>query len=152
MRLSTKINVMTLLLVLSLSFFAIHILPAESSPVGKWKTFDDKTGQAKSIVQISEREGKLQGKVLELINPPEPNPRCEDCPGDSKDKPIIGLTILWDMKKAGAEWKGGKIMDPENGKVYKCLLRLKEGGKKLEVRGFIGFSALGRSQTWARVE
>lgn len=152
MRLSIKIIVTTAFLVLSLSFFAIRMLPAESSPVGKWKTFDDKTGRAKSVVQVSERDGKLQGKVLELIDPPEPNPRCEDCPGDSKGKPIIGLTILWDMKKAGDEWKGGKIMDPENGKVYKCLLRLKDGGKKLEVRGFIGFSALGRSQIWARVD
>ena len=122
------------------------------SPVGKWKTFDDKTCRARSIVEIFEREGKLQAKILQLIDPPEPNPTCDDCPGDSKGKPIIGLTILWDMRKAGGEWKGGKIMDPESGKVYNALLRLKDGDKKLEVRGFIGFAAIGRSQIWTRVD
>src|SRR5262245_22104130 len=106
-------------------------LLAMDSPVGKWKTMDDQTGQPKSIIQISENGGKLSGKVLELINPEEPNPKCDKCPGDSKGKPVIGLTILWDMKKAGEEWSGGKIMDPQNGKVYKCTMRLKDAGKKL---------------------
>lgn len=148
----TKIMFIALFPILSLGLAAMPMPPAETSPVGKWKTFDDKTGRAKSIVQIFEREGKLQAKVLQLIDPPEPNPTCNDCPGDSKGKPIIGLTILWDMRKAGGEWKGGKIMDPENGKVYNALLRLKEGDKKLEVRGFIGLALIGRSQIWTRLD
>src|SRR5262245_61661128 len=114
-----------LFLVMGLSLMGPALL-AMDSPVGKWRTIDDQTGKPRSIVQISEKDGKLYGKSLELIDPEEPNPKCRKCPGDSKDKPVVGLTILWDMKKAGNEWSGGKILDPKNGKVYKCSLRLKD--------------------------
>ncbi len=123
-----------------------------SSPVGRWRTVDDVTGKAKSIVTIWEENGKLYGRVQNLVDPDpkDPNPRCEDCTGDQKNKPVIGLRILWDLQKDGDGWSGGTILDPANGKTYKCLLQLEDGGTKLKVRGFIGVSMLGRTQYWQR--
>ncbi len=117
-----------------------------TSPVGKWKTVDDNTGKTKSVVEISERGGKLYGKVLELFDPPEPNPVCEECAADDARhmKPIVGLEIIRNMEKDGDEWEDGDILDPENGKVYRCKLWVEEG--KLKVRGYIAF--LYRTQTW----
>ena len=123
---------------------------AQSPVFGNWRTVDDETGRAKSIVQISvNAEGELEGKVLEILHSDRgPDPICENCPGDKNGQPIKGLVILWDMeKKAPGEWAGGRILDPKHGKVYKAKLRLRDDGK-LEVRGFIGFSLLGRTQVW----
>jgi uncharacterized protein (DUF2147 family) len=143
---------------LSIPFAAALLLTArafaaDASPVGVWKTIDDKTGQAKSIVEITEEKGELTGKVREVLQSDQgPNPICKECEGERKNQPIAGMTIIWGMKKDGEEWTGGKILDPKNGKVYGCKMHLEDGGKKLEVRGFIGFSLLGRSQTWERQE
>jgi len=125
---------------------------AQSSPTGRWKTVDDVTGKPKSIVTIWEGNGKLYGKIEEVMNVDADNPKhiCLHCEGDLKDKPLVGLRILWDMGKDGQQWSGGKILDPHNGKIYKCNLSLEEGGQKLKVRGFIGFSLLGRTQFWTR--
>ena len=128
-----------------------------STPVGTWKQVDDVTGKVKSIIQISDSNGTLEGKVTQLLNrSPEDvardgeHPKCTKCDGPRKDEPIEGMTILWGVSKDGDVWDGGKILDPKNGKVYKVKLTLQDGGQKLDVRGFIGFSLLGRSQTWQR--
>jgi uncharacterized protein (DUF2147 family) len=123
-----------------------------ASPAGRWKTIDDKTGKPASIVEIAEVNGELQGKVLTVFSPPSdtPTPICDLCSGDLKNKPVIGMRILWGMKHDGAAYSGGRILDPDNGKIYRCNVTLVEGGKKLEVRGFIGISLLGRTQTWLR--
>ncbi|HLV92072.1 MAG TPA: DUF2147 domain-containing protein [Aequorivita sp.] len=118
---------------------------------GKWKTIDDETGEAKSIVEIYQQNGKVYGKVIEILNPSKKNATCVDCPGDAKGKPILNLVILKDLKKDGKEYSGGTILDPSNGKVYKCLIAL-ENSDKLKVRGYVGFSLLGRSQYWHRVK
>ncbi len=127
---------------------------AAPSAIGRWRTIDDKTHKPKSIVAITEEDGKLVGNVAELLDPPkdDPEPKCTKCSGDRKDQPILGMKILWGMKKDGSGWSGGKILDPDNGKTYKCNLSLADGGKKLDVRGFIGMPLLGRTQTWERVE
>jgi uncharacterized protein (DUF2147 family) len=124
----------------------------EPSPVGRWRTVDDKNGQMKSIVLIEEVNGELRGKVDKIFSPParEPDPICERCPGDKKNKKVLGMEIMWGLKKNGNEYTGGRVMDPEDGKIYKCKLRLVDGGKKLELRGYIGFSLIGRTQTWIR--
>ncbi len=126
----------------------------DTSPVGKWKTIDDKSGKPKSIVAIWEQDGKLYGKVDQLLDPKpdDPHPVCKKCEGDLKDKPILGMRIMWDLKKAGETWTGGRIMDPDNGKTYRCNVTLADGGKRLLVRGFIGMALLGRTQTWLREE
>ncbi len=122
------------------------------SPIGRWLTIDDITGKAKSVVAIWEENGKLYGRVQKLLNPDphDPNPTCDDCEGELKGKPVIGLRILWDLQKDGDAWSGGTILDPSNGKTYKCLISIEDGGAKLKVRGFIGLSVLGRTQYWRR--
>ena len=121
---------------------------SKATPIGRWKTMDDTSGQAKSIVVIWQDDGRLFGRIDKLLdqNPVDPNPRCVRCDGDSKYRPLIGLTILWGLQKSGEQWSGGKILDPDNGKIYKCSIALE--GKKLKVRGFIGFSLIGRTQYW----
>jgi len=125
-----------------------------ASPVGRWKTVDDATGKVKSVVVIWEEKGKLYGQIEKLIDPDpqDPNPRCTHCQGEMKDKPVVGLRILWDLSKDGNQWSGGKVLDPDNGKVYKCSVAVEDGGKKLKLRGFIGISLLGRTQVWVRDE
>jgi uncharacterized protein (DUF2147 family) len=122
-----------------------------SSPVGRWKTVDDHTGQVKSIVRIREQNGTLYGTVEQIFNPPVPNPLCIACTGALKNRPIIGLQILWGLRKGGNEWSGGEILDPETGHIYRCFLTLEDGGTKLRVRGYIGLSIFGRTERWLRV-
>lgn len=116
---------------------------------GTWKTIDDETHQPKSLVEISEAaNGELSGRVIKLFNNPEAI--CDKCDGAQKGKPIVGLTIMTGLKKDGDAWENGKILDPKSGKVYSAKAKLVEGGKKLEVRGFLGISLLGRTQVWER--
>ena len=134
---------------------ALPALAATDTPVGKWKTIDDDTHQVKSIVEITEEGGLLQGKVLQVLKPDDPNevhPVCKKCDGERKDKPIEGMTIMWGLKKDGDEWSGGQILDPAKGKIYKVTVKLVDGGKKLDVHGYIGFSLIGRSQEWVRAD
>ena len=124
---------------------------AEMTPVGTWTTIDDATGKPKSIVQITESNGTLEGKVLEVLQSEQgAHPVCKECDGERKDKPVEGMVIMWGVKQDGDEWDGGKILDPKNGKTYKVKLTMMEGGNKLDVHGYIGFALLGRSQVWER--
>jgi uncharacterized protein (DUF2147 family) len=135
---------------------AIFALPSawaqSNSPVGVWKTIDDQTGKPKSLVRITENDGVLTGKIEKLFREPSEiqSPVCDKCEGAQKDQPILGMTILNGLKKDGDEYNGGTILDPHNGKTYKSKLEVKDGGKKLDVRGYIGMPMLGRSQTWVR--
>ncbi len=125
--------------------------PAASSPspIGFWKTIDDKDGTPKSVVQIWEHRGTLFGKIVKLFRDPEA--LCDKCEGPRKGKPVVGMRIMENLKQDGDEWSGGQITDPENGKTYKCYIAVQDGGKKLKVRGYIGISLLGRTQYWERV-
>lgn len=123
---------------------------AQADINGMWKTIDDETGKPKSIVKIFTEDGVVKGKILDLINPKEPDPKCDKCEGAKKDQPVKGMEIIWGMKKNDDEWSGGEILDPKNGKTYGCKMRLVEKGTQLEVRGFLGISLLGRTQTWHR--
>ena len=132
-------------------------IAANDTPVGTWKTIDDATHQPKSIVQITDSNGQLQARILKLLNrTPEAiakdgeHPLCKKCDGERKNQPIEGMTIMWGVTKDGDVWDGGKILDPKSGKVYKVKLTLKDGGQKLDVHGYIGFSLFGRSQVWER--
>lgn len=121
------------------------------SVLGKWKTFDDETGEAKSIIEITEKGGKIYGKVIEILNPAKKDAKCRNCSGADKDKPVLGLEVLKGLSKDGTDYSGGKILDPNNGKLYKCNVSL-DGKDKLKVRGYVGLSAFGRTQNWTRVK
>lgn len=134
-----------------LLFGSAAVYAASDTPVGTWKTIDDATGKPKSIVQITEQNGELQAKVLQVLQSEEgPHPLCVKCEGERKNKPVEGMTIMWGVTRDDDVWDGGKILDPHNGKTYKVKLTLTDGGQKLDVHGYIGFAMLGRSQVWER--
>ena len=121
---------------------------AQESPVGRWKTFDEETGQARSIVEVYEaKDGTLAGKVVETLY--APNPVCDKCGGTNKNKPIEGMVILWGLKRDGDAWGGGTVLKPSAGKTYKSKARLLEGGKKFEVSGCLAFIC--KHQLWTRM-
>ena len=131
-------------------FFSVCFYGQNQSVLGKWKTIDDETGKAKSIVEIYERSGMIYGKIIDIIDVEKKKSVCTACTGEEKNKPIMGLVIIKGLKKDGKEYNSGKILDPVTGKQYKCFIAL-EGNDKLNVRGYIGVSLFGRTQTWNRV-
>ncbi|MBB6460659.1 DUF2147 domain-containing protein [Flammeovirga kamogawensis] len=132
----------TIILFLSFNSFA-----QETSPFGIWKTIDDETNEAKAYVEIYKDGEQMKGKIIKLLVDPEDS-ICDKCPDDKKDKPIIGMEIIWDMVSNGDQWSDGKILKPENGKTYTGKIWVEDG--KLQVRGYIGF--MYKTQTWLRVE
>ena len=126
---------------------------AQSTPVGLWRSFDDKTGEPKAEVRITDSAGVLSGKIEKRLLPGvKPEDLCTECTDDRKDKPKLGLEVIRGAKKSpDAEvWVDGKILDPENGKSYNLKMTPIEGGKKMEVRG--SFGPFGRTQTWQRLQ
>ena len=124
---------------------------AQMSPVGDWHTVDEKTGEVKSQIRVTEANGVLTGSIAKLLRKDvKQDQECDQCTDDRKDKPLIGMQIIRGAKKAEGKdvWEGGRILDPENAKTYGLRLTPIEGGKKLEVRGSIG--PFGRTQTWVR--
>lgn len=122
-------------------------------PVGKWRTIDDDSGKPRAIVEIDSSDGELHGKIVKLLNQPAdaPPPVCDECEGPRHGKPVLGMTVLWGLAKDGDEWTDGKILDPESGDIYDASIQLSEDGQTLKVRGYLGISLLGRTQTWQRV-
>jgi uncharacterized protein (DUF2147 family) len=120
------------------------------SPIGLWKTFDDKTGTPRAMVRISEQDGKYFGRIEQSFTPGAETRVCSVCTDERKNQPIIGLLIIRNVTLRDGEYGGGDILDPESGSVYRCKFHLEKDGAVLVVRGFIGFSLLGRSQTWQR--
>ena len=123
---------------------------AGQAPIGRWTTISDETNEPRSVVEIYEENGLLFARVDSLIlRPDEPaNPVCEKCPGERKDQPVQGMVILWDMEPDGDAWSGGRILDPEKGKIYRARIWVEEGN--LKVRGYLG--PFFRTQTWRPFE
>lgn len=125
---------------------------AQMSPVGVWQTIDDKDGTVKSEIRIVENAGVVSGKVDKILDPKaKQDDKCVECTDERKDQPILGMEILRGLKKADGKevWEGGHVLDPKNGKVYRATVTPIEGGKKLQMRGYIGFFY--RTQIWNRV-
>ncbi len=124
----------------------------QATPVGLWKTIDDETKQEKSVVRIIESAGVLSGRIEKIVDPAKQDSACDKCEDARKGQKVLGMTIVEGVKKNADEpyWDGGTILDPNNGKTYKLRMTPKDGGKTLEVRGFIGFFF--RNQQWIRVE
>lgn len=128
---------------------------AQATPVGLWKTIDDETKAEKSYVRVVEAGGVVTAKVEKILDPAKADAKCDKCSDDRKDQPIQGMTIVKGVKANADDkglWDGGEILDPNNGKTYKVRMKPIDGGKKLEVRGYIGAPLLGRTQTWIRIE
>ncbi len=145
---------MKTLIALSLLAFAGTAF-AQATPVGVWKTIDDKTKSERAQIRISESGGVLTGKIEKLLaSDAKADAVCDKCEDDRKDRPIVGMEVMRGVKKAAADntWDGGTILDAADGKVYKVRLQPADGGKKLDVRGYVGMPMLGRTQTWIRVE
>ena len=136
--------------VLLLCLATLVVQAAEFSPVGVWRTFDDEDGKAASLVRIDTLDGMLEGRVVRILpRPGHPlDARCDECSGARKGQPVTGMVILWGMKRDGDEYSGGQILDPHNGRIYRCKMKVKSN--TLEVRGYLGFSLFGRTQTWVR--
>lgn len=124
-----------------------------SQMLGKWQTIDDETGEAKSIVEIYKKGDKYFGKIVDLLTKPD-DTKCTECTGDLKDKPIVGMNIVTNMKADGDELEDGKIMDPANGEYYYCSIEFDGNNKdKLKVRGSLdSWGVAGRTQIWHRVK
>lgn len=129
---------------------ALSCMMYGQSITGLWETYDDKTKKKKALVEIYKTDDLYFAKIVESYTS-DSNAVCTECKGSKKGQPVIGLVIIENIKEDGSEYNGGKILDPENGKVYKCKISL-ASENKLEVRGFLGFSLLGRTQNWIRKE
>ncbi len=140
-----KLSLFVLFIGFSLGVFA------QSDVTGKWKTIDDETGKEKSIVDIYEKDGKIYGKITKLFRGPdeEQDPICDVCPGDRKNKKIIGMEIIRGMEWDGSDdrYEDGEIMDPKDGETYDCVIWRE--GEELKVRGYVAFFY--RTQTWKKV-
>lgn len=137
------------LALVALPLMLASLSASAQSPVGRWKTIDDNTGQVKSIVEITQAaNGTLSGRVAQVLQSDRgPNPTCDKCSGDRRNRPITGMTILWDLRPDGSEWSGGTILDPANGKTYRSKAKLLDANR-LGVSGCVAFIC--REQVWQR--
>jgi uncharacterized protein (DUF2147 family) len=132
---------------------ALPLRAAEPSAVGLWEQVDEKSGHPESWFKIIERNGAYQGNIVKIFFKPgeDENWVCDKCEGDERGKPVLGLALIKGMQRNGLEYENGTIMDPRDGAVYRALMKLSPDGQKLEVRGYLGISLFGRSQTWNRL-
>ena len=134
----------------------LHAESTNTSPVGYWKTIDDVTSQPKSILKIVQSDGALYGQVIKIFPRPgqDQNERCTACKGDKHNQKIVGMVVMTGLTQDKSDpnlWNGGHILDPHNGKTYRCYIQATDHAQRLNVRGYIGVSLFGRSQTWLRV-
>ncbi len=140
-------------LVIATTFLAAGTAFAQLTPVGTWQSIDDKTGEAKVEVVITENAGVLSGRIdKQLRKQADPNRRCTECKDDRKDQLFVGLEIIRGVRKGDGDdiWEGGRILDPESGSEYRVRMKPIEGGKRMELRGYLG--PIWRTQTWVRVK
>ncbi len=139
------------LILLTVVFTLLSFTGTAQTVLGKWYSIDPDTGQKESIIEVYEKGEKIYGKIIEILKEEDKDKTCTECTGKDKDQPIEGLVIIRGLTKDGDEWTDGKILDPKNGKLYKCYISL-EGADKLKLRGYIGFSLIGRTEYWNRVQ
>ena len=136
---------------ISLVTFFLTFSTNAQSVLGQWYSIDPDTGLNESVIEVYTKGDKIYGKVIEILKEEDKDKTCIECTGKDKDQPIEGLVIIRGLSKDGDEWNDGKILDPKNGKLYKCYITLEEENK-LKLRGYIGFSLLGRTEYWHRVQ
>jgi uncharacterized protein (DUF2147 family) len=118
---------------------------------GNWNSYDEKTNKIESVIEVYEKDSKAYAKIISISDSSRSSAKCIECNGKRKNAPILGMNILTGLKKDGNEWSGGKILDPKNGKEYKCYIQLLDNNT-LKLRGYIGFSMFGRTAIWKRAK
>lgn len=118
---------------------------------GEWENWDEEKNKVDSLIEVYEKDGKAFAKIIKIADKDRQKALCDKCSGSRKNAPILGMDILTGLKKEGNEWSGGTILDPKNGKEYKCYIAL-QSANKLKIRGYIGFAAFGRTAFWHRKE
>lgn len=133
----------------ALLFTTVSLSMSAQTIFGKWENLDEETNKVDSVIEVYKKDGKAYAKIVEITDKNRQEAVCDKCSGKRKNNPILGMNILTGLKKDGDEWSGGKILDPKNGKEYKCYIKL-ENNNKLKIRGYIGFAAFGRTAYWHR--
>jgi uncharacterized protein (DUF2147 family) len=118
---------------------------------GKWNSFDEDTNKIESVIEVYQKNGKAYAKIIEITDPERQDATCFKCKGKRKDERILGMDILTGLEKDDDEWSGGKILDPKNGKEYKCYIKLLDDNT-LKLRGYVGISMFGRTAIWKRAK
>lgn len=131
--------------------FALSITINAQTIFGKWNSTNEETGNIDSIIEVYEKDGKAFAKVIEIKGSTRKNAVCEKCEDENKNKPILGLNILTGLEENEDEWSGGNILDPRNGKIYNCYIKLIKPNK-LKIRGYIGLALFGKTAYWERAE
>ena len=132
--------------------FILTIIGANSQTIfGKWYSKNEETGQISSVIEVYEKNGKAYAKVVAIKDPEKQEITCTECNGENKGKKVLGLHIITGLEKNKNEWSGGTILDPRNGKEYKCYIKLIKPNT-LKIRGYIGFSLLGKTAYWQRAD
>jgi len=146
---SSRLILASVFLVLAMDRFSA----AEPAATGLWEQVDERSGKAESWFRIAERNGVYDGTIVKIFFKPgeDQNPVCDKCEGADRGKPVMGLMLIKGMRRTGNHYEGGTITDPRDGSVYRALMELSPDGQKLEVRGYLGISLFGRSQTWNRL-
>lgn len=132
-----------------LTIYCISFTGVSQTIFGTWNTYDDVSKELESVIEIYEKDGKAFAKIIDIIDSEKRSAVCTNCSGKLKNQPILNMDILTGLKKNGEEWSGGKILDPKNGKSYKCYIKLIDKNT-LKLRGYIGFSVFGRTAIWKR--
>lgn len=142
------------LLLAAAALAAAPMAPADVSPVGRWKVMSDRTNRAVAIMQVFERDGEYGGYIERILEQPEDAgvSNCERCPGELRGQPLEGLVIMHGLRRSGGEFSGGHILDPDSGHYYRVKMSVDPEGQTLKVRGYLGISLLGRTQTWYRMD
>ncbi|MEE4000575.1 DUF2147 domain-containing protein [Tenacibaculum sp. FZY0031] len=133
----------------TLLFTTVSLSMSAQTIFGKWENRDEETNKVDSVIEVYKKDGKAYAKIIEITDKNRQEALCDKCSGKRKNNPILGMNILTGLSKDGDEWSGGKILDPKNGKEYKCYIKL-ENDNKLKIRGYIGFAAFGRTAYWYR--
>ncbi|WP_417799524.1 DUF2147 domain-containing protein [Tenacibaculum sp.] len=133
----------------ALLFTTVSLSMSAQTIFGKWENRDEETNKVDSVIEVYKKDGKAYAKIIEITDKNRQEALCDKCSGKRKNNPILGMNILTGLSKDGDEWSGGKILDPKNGKEYKCYIKL-ENDNKLKIRGYIGFAAFGRTAYWYR--
>jgi len=127
---------------------------AQPTPAGLWRTIDDQTQRERSQVRLVDQGGVISGRIVAIADPARQDARCDECTDARKGQPVLGMTIVEGVRRNAEQpvWDGGTILDPNNGRSYRVRMTLRDEGRTLEVRGFVGMPLLGRTQTWIRIE